>query len=537
MKNTDTTAITCNMYNTYILTTNCRVVGSRPGPSAADLQFARRRGNLSASRYNLNLTTSFQQNYNNDNDKIKLVRRRFLENGTADEEPQHLRRHLRNTKLTYDLLLVACVRRQHRYNSTTLSYSSAWAYEHVGLRLKAERQRGHTDEEYEHLRHHLQDATASVVLLPFVAKATLINLSSEVRRAYIWHFSTSLDVLLVLEAEIWDAGRNCSGRFQPLNIAGAIAASLRERQLYTPAKWRRWQAKCWNVFHQLAPESTTRKPAARPIEEPFRERSSHSDMKYVPRGSNSQSENGIRVQHITVGAMVAERLACSPPTKEIRVQSPAGSLRIFACVNSAGRCRWSSGYLGDPPFPHPFIPALLHPYLNHHHPQEQELVIELCNGRRHHLVFIVIHRCALLAVLVQNTPPRDDCGAVKGGYSVNYLVVSAAVPALTLTLCLHLIAAINNFSSGRNDIWFGVGFHAAWLPSNLFSASWHWDIMGVDNSLFFRTSEYPACQTRAHGRGRSVIMLKNAANRTDMKYKKRRCTRGLHCNLTKPPVS
>ncbi|KAJ8875008.1 hypothetical protein PR048_022898 [Dryococelus australis] len=34
-------------------------------------------------------------------------------------------------------------------------------------------------------------------------------------------------------------------------------------------------------------------------------------------------------------------------TKAIRVQSPAGSLRIFACGNRAGRCRWSAGLLGD----------------------------------------------------------------------------------------------------------------------------------------------------------------------------------------------
>ncbi|KAJ8870417.1 hypothetical protein PR048_029439 [Dryococelus australis] len=37
----------------------------------------------------------------------------------------------------------------------------------------------------------------------------------------------------------------------------------------------------------------------------------------------------------------AERLDCSPPTKATRVQSPAGSLRIFASGNRAGRCRWS----------------------------------------------------------------------------------------------------------------------------------------------------------------------------------------------------
>ncbi|KAJ8892051.1 hypothetical protein PR048_004618 [Dryococelus australis] len=36
------------------------------------------------------------------------------------------------------------------------------------------------------------------------------------------------------------------------------------------------------------------------------------------------------------GATVAERLACSPPTKAIRAQSPAGPLWIFACGNYAG---------------------------------------------------------------------------------------------------------------------------------------------------------------------------------------------------------
>ncbi|KAJ8866338.1 hypothetical protein PR048_032181 [Dryococelus australis] len=54
------------------------------------------------------------------------------------------------------------------------------------------------------------------------------------------------------------------------------------------------------------------------------------------------------------GATVAERLACSPPTKAIRVQSPAGSLQIFACENRATRCRWSAGFLGDISFPPPF---------------------------------------------------------------------------------------------------------------------------------------------------------------------------------------
>ncbi|KAJ8871797.1 hypothetical protein PR048_028137 [Dryococelus australis] len=55
------------------------------------------------------------------------------------------------------------------------------------------------------------------------------------------------------------------------------------------------------------------------------------------------------------GATVVERLACSPPTKAIRVQSPAGSLRVYASGNRAGRCRWSAGFLGDLPFPPPFL--------------------------------------------------------------------------------------------------------------------------------------------------------------------------------------
>ncbi|KAJ8883669.1 hypothetical protein PR048_015523 [Dryococelus australis] len=51
---------------------------------------------------------------------------------------------------------------------------------------------------------------------------------------------------------------------------------------------------------------------------------------------------------------LAEWLACSPPAKAIRVQSPGWSLRIFACGNRAGRCCWSAGFLGNLPFPPPF---------------------------------------------------------------------------------------------------------------------------------------------------------------------------------------
>ncbi|KAJ8873772.1 hypothetical protein PR048_024606 [Dryococelus australis] len=49
------------------------------------------------------------------------------------------------------------------------------------------------------------------------------------------------------------------------------------------------------------------------------------------------------------GATVAERLACPPPTKPNRVQCPVGSLRMFACGNRAGRCRWSAGFFRGSP--------------------------------------------------------------------------------------------------------------------------------------------------------------------------------------------
>ncbi|KAJ8894776.1 hypothetical protein PR048_000083 [Dryococelus australis] len=74
-------------------------------------------------------------------------------------------------------------------------------------------------------------------------------------------------------------------------------------------------------------------------------RSSLSDMKSVPEPCAASQR---------IGATIAERLACSPPTKAIRVQSPAGSLRIFAFRNRAEGCRWSAGFLGDLPLPPPF---------------------------------------------------------------------------------------------------------------------------------------------------------------------------------------
>ncbi|KAJ8872207.1 hypothetical protein PR048_025809 [Dryococelus australis] len=65
-------------------------------------------------------------------------------------------------------------------------------------------------------------------------------------------------------------------------------------------------------------------------------------------------ESECRVPLRKYGATVAERLDNSPPTEANGVQSPAGSLRIFASRNRAGRCRWSAGFLGNLPFSPPF---------------------------------------------------------------------------------------------------------------------------------------------------------------------------------------
>ncbi|KAJ8869302.1 hypothetical protein PR048_030876 [Dryococelus australis] len=71
-----------------------------------------------------------------------------------------------------------------------------------------------------------------------------------------------------------------------------------------------------------------------------------------PRASNMQKPGFSLV--VMGRATVAERLACSLPTKPKRVQSPAGSLPDFRkSGNRSGRYRRSVGFLGDLPFPPP----------------------------------------------------------------------------------------------------------------------------------------------------------------------------------------
>ncbi|KAJ8878807.1 hypothetical protein PR048_019393 [Dryococelus australis] len=63
----------------------------------------------------------------------------------------------------------------------------------------------------------------------------------------------------------------------------------------------------------------------------------------------------------TLGATVAERLDCSPPTKTKRVQSPVGSLPDFRKWESSCRMMPLAGGLsrGSPISPRPYFPALL----------------------------------------------------------------------------------------------------------------------------------------------------------------------------------
>ncbi|KAJ8887986.1 hypothetical protein PR048_007471 [Dryococelus australis] len=67
--------------------------------------------------------------------------------------------------------------------------------------------------------------------------------------------------------------------------------------------------------------------------------------------------------HINVGPTMTEWLDRSLPIKAIRVQSPAGS-PDFRMYESAGRCRWSAGFLWDLQFPPPLHSGAA-PFLPH----------------------------------------------------------------------------------------------------------------------------------------------------------------------------
>ncbi|KAJ8885716.1 hypothetical protein PR048_011914 [Dryococelus australis] len=92
--------------------------------------------------------------------------------------------------------------------------------------------------------------------------------------------------------------------------------------------------------------------------------SEYWDMEMAMVASGGQTLCILHAYNVRKSPPVAERLGCSPPTKANRVRSPAGSLRIFASGNRAGRCLLSAGFLRDLQFPPPLHSGAV-PYTPH----------------------------------------------------------------------------------------------------------------------------------------------------------------------------
>ncbi|KAJ8893994.1 hypothetical protein PR048_006601 [Dryococelus australis] len=77
----------------------------------------------------------------------------------------------------------------------------------------------------------------------------------------------------------------------------------------------------------------------------------------------SEGSSGARVRV----DLIVTALPCLKCAKNLlqanQVLFSAGSLAYFSTGNRVGRCRWSTGFLGDLPFPLPCFPALLHAHL------------------------------------------------------------------------------------------------------------------------------------------------------------------------------
>ncbi|KAJ8867783.1 hypothetical protein PR048_031587 [Dryococelus australis] len=111
----------------------------------------------------------------------------------------------------------------------------------------------------------------------------------------------------------------------------------------------------------------------------------------------SNAESSLSTCH-SGGATVAERLDCSPPSKANRVQSPAGSLRIFASGNPVGRCLWSAVFLGDIPFP-----KSLHPDAtpcSHLTPPSSVLKTSMLRAAQISSLTLSLPRCQMFSVML-----------------------------------------------------------------------------------------------------------------------------------------
>ncbi|KAJ8865781.1 hypothetical protein PR048_033303 [Dryococelus australis] len=101
------------------------------------------------------------------------------------------------------------------------------------------------------------------------------------------------------------------------------------------------------------------------------------------------------------GPAMAERLACSPPTRANRVQSPAGSLPDFRKWESCWTMSLVGGFSrGSPVSPRSFIPALFHSHLNHPYRMSDEAL-----GVRV-IVALIAHSLSRGADQTAELPPR-----------------------------------------------------------------------------------------------------------------------------------
>ncbi|KAJ8891063.1 hypothetical protein PR048_010572 [Dryococelus australis] len=169
--------------------------------------------------------------------------------------------------------------------------------------------------------------------------------------AYVIHTNQVPDVVYVLcNEKPWDDTwhYNCEQK-DPTRVievtwSGAGVKGLRKREI--PEKTRRPRASSGTI-------STCENPVTRPGIEPGSPWWEASVLIAQPpyyrkclRWDSCVWEKMKAMQplqnHIEAGATVAERLACSPPINVNWVQTAAGSLRISASGNHAGRCRWSA---------------------------------------------------------------------------------------------------------------------------------------------------------------------------------------------------
>ncbi|KAJ8880385.1 hypothetical protein PR048_016854 [Dryococelus australis] len=103
----------------------------------------------------------------------------------------------------------------------------------------------------------------------------------------------------------------------------------------------------------------------------------------------------INVQYAEDRALPATRF----PPRRIGFNPRPGHSRIFAYGNRAGRCRWPASFFFRefPRFPRPFIPVLLHTYLNHL-TGSQDLAVESCPN-----IFALLHywpnTCSNIAIV------------------------------------------------------------------------------------------------------------------------------------------